>query len=61
MTNAVTEGTLPYGGEDALFSTHIGLASMQSRATDAGGTISMGPVAETPSLWRTALSLPIVE
>lgn len=61
MTNAVTEGTLPYGGEDALFSTHIGLASMQSRATDAGGAISMGPVAEAPSLWRTALSLPIVE
>lgn len=61
MTNGIGKGVLSDDGDTALFSTHIGLASIQSRAADAGGSIEMGRVPGNTPLWRTALSLPIVE
>jgi signal transduction histidine kinase len=60
MSNPVADASPTESPENQLFSTHIGLSSMRSRASDAGGSMTMGREEGTPALWRTALTLPIV-
>lgn len=62
MTNPVA-GSRP---DDPAMTSHLGLGSMAARAQAAGGTLEAAPVAQAPDdprpqLWRTAVTLPIVE